>query len=75
MPRNTFKYMGRRIPTIGNNVKIGTGAVVLGSIFIENNVIIGANSTIVKNIPDSCTVVRSPSYIIKYNDEKAYQKL
>ena len=46
-------------PTIGNNVIIGPGAVVVGGITIGDNVIIGANAVITKDIPSN-TVVKSP---------------
>lgn len=48
---------GKGIPTLGDNVFIGTGAVVLGPIHIGNNVIIGAGALIIENVPDNCVVV------------------
>ena len=53
-----------RAPKIGNNVLIGTGAVVLGGIEIGNNVRIGANAVVVKNVPDNVTVAGVPAVII-----------
>ena len=53
--------------TIGDNVIIGTGAVVLGNIKIGNNVKIGANATVVKSIPDNSTVVPASPRIIENN--------
>ncbi len=44
-------------PTIGDNVTIYSGAVVAGNIHIGNNVTIGANTFVNKDIPDNCTVV------------------
>ena len=38
-------------PVIGNNVDIGTGAKVLGPITIGDNVLIGANAVVVKDVP------------------------
>ena len=58
------------IPTIGNNVSIYTGAIVIGPIKIEDNIKIGANATIVKDIKSNCTVVPSPSVIVKRNGYK-----
>jgi serine O-acetyltransferase len=52
-------------PIIGNNVKVCTGAIVLGKIQIGNNVTIGAGTIIVKDVPDNCTVVGNPATIIK----------
>ena len=52
-------------PTIGNDVKIFTGATVFGGITIGNHVTIGAGAVVSKNVPDNCTVVGNPAYIIK----------
>ncbi len=61
----TGKEKGKRHPTIGNNVVIGTGAKVLGNIVIGDNVQIGANAVVVKDVPPSCTVVGVPGRITK----------
>lgn len=52
-------------PTIGNNVSIYTGAIVIGGITIGNNCEIGAGSVVVKDVPDNCVVVGNPARIIK----------
>lgn len=52
-------------PTIGNDVKIFTGATVFGGITIGDHVTIGAGAVVSKNVPDNCTVVGNPAYIIK----------
>lgn len=44
-------------PSFGNNIYIGPGAKIFGSINIGNNVAIGANAVVSKSIPDHCTVV------------------
>ena len=41
------------------------GAKVLGPIVIGDNVTIGANSVVIKNVPDNCTVAGVPAKIIK----------
>lgn len=51
-------------PTIGNNVKIYTGATVFGGIHIGNNVTIGAGAVVFQDVPDGCTVVGNPGRII-----------
>lgn len=56
-----------RCPIIGNNVEIGSNAVIIGPIKIGNNVMIGAGSVVVKDIPDNCTVVGNPARIIHRN--------
>jgi len=67
----TGKHRGKRHPTIGDNVMIGTGAILLGPIRVGNNVKIGANTFIFMNdIPDNCTVVGTPGKIIRLNNKK-----
>ena len=61
----TGNEQGKRHPTIGNNVVIGTGAKVLGSIAIGNNVKIGAGSVVVRPVPDYSTVVGIPGRIVR----------
>ena len=60
----TGKDSGKRHPTIGNNVFIGSGAKILGNITIGNNVKIGANTVVLKNIPDDVTVVGVAGHIV-----------
>lgn len=55
------------ITQIGDNCYIGIDAKILGSITIGNNVIIGANSVITKDIPDNSVVAGIPAKIIKTN--------
>lgn len=53
----TGKDRFKRHPDIGNNVMIGAGSKVLGPIKIGNDAKVGANSTILKDVPDNVTVV------------------
>ena len=53
----TGKERSKRHPTLKDNVIVGAGAKVLGNITIGNNVKIGANSVVLKDVPDDCTVV------------------
>lgn len=53
-------------PTICDNVTIYAGAIIVGEITIGNNSIIGANSTVYKDVPDNCTVFTENSRIIKW---------
>lgn len=63
----TGKESGKRHPTLGNNVTVGTGAKVLGNIVIGDNAKIGGNSVVVKDVPANCTVVGVPGRIVKRN--------
>lgn len=60
----TGKEKGKRHPTIGNNVVISTGAKVLGSFKVGDNVRIGAGSVVLKEVPSDCTVVGVPGRIV-----------
>jgi serine O-acetyltransferase len=61
----TGKERGKRHPTLGNNVIVGTGAKVLGSIRIGDHVRIGAGSVVVRSVPDHSTVVGIPGRIVR----------
>lgn len=56
----------KRHPTVGNNVLIGAGAILLGNITIGNDCKIGANSVVLADVPDDCTAVGAPAKIIKH---------
>ncbi|HBB33589.1 MAG TPA: serine O-acetyltransferase [Cyanobacteria bacterium UBA8803] len=60
----TGKECGKRHPTLGENVVVGTGAKVLGNIQIGNNVRIGAGSVVLRDVPSNCTVVGVPGRIV-----------
>lgn len=66
----TGKHKGKRHPTIGNNVIIGSGAKVLGPINIGDNVKIGANSVVLKDIEDDKTAVGIPAKVVKKVNSK-----
>ena len=57
-------------PQFGNNVDIGAGAKILGSIKIGNHVLIGANAVVLSDVPDNCIAVGVPAKIkpIKTNE-------
>ena len=56
---------GKRHPTLGDHVVVGTGAKVLGNILIGNHVKIGAGSVVVRPAPDYSTVVGVPGHIVR----------
>lgn len=60
----------KRHPTVGNNVLIGAGAILLGNITIGNFCKIGANSVVLDDVPDDCTAVGAPAKIIKHKHNK-----
>jgi serine O-acetyltransferase len=61
---------GKRHPTIGNNVVIGTGAKILGNITIGDNSYIGANAVVIKDVPPNSTVVGVPGRVTKQDGKK-----
>lgn len=62
----TFGYQGKGCPTIGNYVRVGVGAIIIGDVHIGDNVNIGAGAVVVKDVPSNTTVVGQPSrYISK----------
>lgn len=66
----TGKDKGKRHPTVKDNVIIGAGAKVLGPITIGNNVKVGANSVVLKDVPDNATAVGMPAKIIIKDKKK-----
>jgi len=70
----TGKDKGRkRHPTLGDRVLIGAGAKILGPISIGSNVMIGANSVVLHDVPDFATVVGVPGHVVKQQGKKAVQ--
>ena len=66
----TGKDSGKRHPTIGNNVLIGTGAKVLGPFKVGDNSRIAANSVVLGEIPPDSTAVGVPARVIKIAGQK-----
>ncbi len=64
-----------RTPTLGNGVRIGAGAKVLGGITLGDHVLVGANAVVVKDVPPNCTVVGVPAYIVKRDGVRVTEKL
>jgi serine O-acetyltransferase len=55
----------KRHPTVGDDVVIGSGAVVLGAINIGNRAKIGSGSVVVKSVPPGVTVVGVPGRVVE----------
>ena len=60
----TGKETGKRHPTIGNNVVVGSGARILGNITVGENSRVGAGSVVLRDVPDNSTVVGVPGHIV-----------
>jgi len=69
--RVTIAEDNRESAIIGDNCFIGAGAVIIGGVTIGNNVKIGANSVVTKDIPDNCTVVGAPARIVNKNNNNS----
>ncbi|MDT9727074.1 serine O-acetyltransferase [Xylanibacillus composti] len=66
----TGKEKGKRHPTIGNNVVVGSGAKVLGSFTVGDYARIGSNAVVLKEVPPHSTVVGNPGRIVKVNGKR-----
>jgi len=66
----TGKETGKRHPTIGSNVVVGTGAKVLGPIELGDNCRVGAGSVVLNPAPANSTVVGIPARVVFYNGAK-----
>ena len=66
----TGKDVGKRHPTIGNNVLIGSGAKVLGPFKVGDNCRIAANAVVLKEIPPNSTAVGVPAKIVRVDGQK-----
>ncbi len=66
----TGKDVGKRHPTIGNNVMISSGAKVLGPFKVGDNARIAAGAVVLAEVPEGATVVGVPARIVRLNGEK-----
>lgn len=66
----TGKEMGKRHPTLGNNVMVGAGAKVLGPITLHDNARIAAGAVVLQDVPANATAVGVPAQIVRVNGEK-----
>ncbi len=65
----TGKDVGKRHPTVGNNVLIGSGAKVLGPFTVGDNTRIASNAVVLNAIPADCTAVGAPARVVKQKGE------
>jgi serine O-acetyltransferase len=66
----TGKDLGKRHPTLGDRVVVSVGASVLGPFKVGSDSKIGAGSVVLKEVPESSTVVGIPGEIVKGNKHK-----
>jgi serine O-acetyltransferase len=72
----TGHLRGRRHPTLGNRVLVGTGSTLLGPIAVGDDAKVGANSLIImRDVPADATVVGSPAHIVKLKGERVELEL
>lgn len=66
----TGKDVGKRHPTLGNNVLVGAGARVLGPFKIGDNSKIAANAVVLEEVPPNCTAVGVPAKVVRRDGMK-----
>ena len=66
----TGKDTGKRHPTIGNNVLIGSGAKILGPFKVGDNSRIASNAVVLQEIPPNATAVGAPARVVRVAGEK-----
>ena len=66
----TGKDIGKRHPTLGNNVMVGCGAKLLGPFTVGDNARIAANSVVLRDVPQDATVVGVPGRVVRLRGEK-----
>ncbi len=66
----TGKDHGKRHPTLGNNVLVGSGAKVLGPFKVGDNARIAAGAVVLTEVPENATAVGVPAKIVRLNGEK-----
>lgn len=71
----TGKDSGKRHPTLGNNVMVGTGAKVLGPFKIGDNAKIAAGAVVLKEIPENATAVGIPARVVRRGGERVEDEL
>lgn len=71
----TGKDTGKRHPTVGNDVFIGAGSKILGPINIGSNSKIGANSVVLKDVPEGATVVGIAAKTVRIKNHNVSDKI
>ena len=68
----TGKDSGKRHPTIGNNVLIGSGAKVLGPFKVGDNARIASGAVVLREVPPNCTAVGVPAHVARLAGKPVY---
>ncbi len=68
----TGKDKGKRHPTLGNNVLVGSGAKVLGPFKVGDNSRIAAGAVVLGEVPPGCTAVGVPAQVVRVNGKPVY---
>ncbi len=71
----TGKDVGKRHPTLGNNVMVGAGAKVLGPFTVGDNAKVAANAVVLEAIPENSTAVGIPARVVKRGNVKVKSDL
>ena len=71
----TGKILGKRHPTLGNNVMVGAGAKVLGPVEIGDNSKIAANAVVLHGVPENSTAVGIPAKVVKRDGQRVQYDL
>ena len=66
--RGAENETGKRHPTLGDHVMIGSGAQVLGNITIGDRGRVGANAVLTRDVPEGCTAVGNPARLVNCKD-------
>ncbi len=69
----TGKDVGKRHPTLGNNVMVGAGAKVLGPFRIGDGAKIASNAVVLEEVPDNSTAVGIPARVVRRNNKKVQE--
>ena len=56
------------LPILGDNVRVGAGAVILGNVHIGDNAVIGANAVVLCDIPENAVAVGAPARVVKFKE-------
>ncbi len=66
----TGKHTGKRHPTLGDNVMVGSGAKVLGPFTVGDGAKIASNAVVLEAVPDNATAVGVPARVVRINGKR-----